>query len=143
MRLGFTGTQQGMTKSQLYYVRSWARHPSRDITEAHHGDCIGADEQFHLIMAELIGSDKIQIHPPENPSKRAWCKSPNIWPEKPYLVRNKLIVDNCDLLIATPAGEEEELRSGTWSTVRYARRLGKPIVLIRPSGLMTRDKGRA
>jgi predicted Rossmann fold nucleotide-binding protein DprA/Smf involved in DNA uptake len=34
---------------------------------------------------------------------------------------------------------EEELRSGTWATVRYARRIGRPITLLFPDGGVLRE----
>jgi len=43
-----------------------------------------------------------------------------------------VIVRETSLLIAAPAMEIEALRSGTWSTVRYALRLGRPIQLLTP-----------
>ena len=49
-----------------------------------------------------------------------------------YLDRNKDIVNNCDLLIAAPKENTEVLRSGTWSTVRYAKQLGVTVVIIEP-----------
>jgi len=44
-------------------------------------------------------------------------------PEKTYLERNLDIVKNSSLLIACPINKnKEELRSGTWSTIRKARK---------------------
>jgi predicted Rossmann fold nucleotide-binding protein DprA/Smf involved in DNA uptake len=45
------------------------------------------------------------------------------------LVRNRAIVNSSGLLIAAPAGEEI-LRSGTWSTVRYARSKDKRVRIL-------------
>jgi predicted Rossmann fold nucleotide-binding protein DprA/Smf involved in DNA uptake len=39
-------------------------------------------------------------------------------------------------MIATPHSYVEIGRSGTWATVRYARKAGKPIYLILPDGLL-------
>lgn len=58
---------------------------------------------------------------------------------KPYLVRNRDIVEETELLIAAPAKAVEHLQSGTWSTVRYARRFGRPISIIRPDGTVIRE----
>jgi len=44
------------------------------------------------------------------------------------------IVRETELLIAAPAEFSEQHRSGTWSTVRYARRLGRPVQIIGPDG---------
>ena len=57
----------------------------------------------------------------------------------PYLERNRAIVDACDILIACPKGMQEEQRSGTWATVRYARRRDRPIVIVWPDGTVTRE----
>jgi hypothetical protein len=78
----------------------------------------------------------IVLHSPTNPTKRAWRQAPDHMrrPTKPYLDRNKYIVRDIVSLIATPAEAEEQLRSGIWSTVRFARKQGKPVVLILPDG---------
>jgi predicted Rossmann fold nucleotide-binding protein DprA/Smf involved in DNA uptake len=39
-----------------------------------------------------------------------------------------------DGLIACPQTLKEEIRSGTWTTVRIARRLGRVIWLVYPNG---------
>jgi hypothetical protein len=44
------------------------------------------------------------------------------------------IVVESELLIATPKEVKEQLRSGTWATVRRARKVGIPIILITPDG---------
>jgi hypothetical protein len=52
----------------------------------------------------------------------------------PPLDRNKMMVDDCEALIATPRLMVEELRSGTWSTIRYARKCRKPVHIVWPDG---------
>lgn len=131
MNIGFTGTQDGMTDRQKenfkfnlvqYYVQGYTRF--------HHGDCIGADAQACDIAKEI--GFKIICHPPRASNKRAWKEYDEIWPVKDYLVRNHDIVDCCNVLIATPKSEHEELRSGTWATVRYARKMKKELLLVFP-----------
>ena len=135
MIIGFTGTQDGMTSEQHIAVIDIVRQVSPN--GVHHGDCVGADEEFHRIAQSL--RVPIVIHPPDNPVKRAWCEGGLVKDRKPYLERNHDIVDSVDLLIAAPRTSEEQLRSGTWSTVRYARKIGKSIVIITPNGTVTRE----
>ena len=98
----------------------------------HHGDCIGSDKQANDI-AHCRGL-KVVVHPPTNPSNRAFCNGHIIHPPKDYIRRNHDIVDATERLVAAPATMSEELRSGTWATVRYARRTGKPVSLVFPNG---------
>jgi hypothetical protein len=128
MKIGFTGTQLGMTEYQKAHVIATIR--ALNPTGAIHGDCVGADFDFHNICREF--DIVIEIYPPINKSKRAWCKGDIIHEEDDYLVRNKKIVDNSNAMIATPKSNQEETRSGTWSTVRYTRKTGKKIYIINP-----------
>lgn len=132
MKVGFTGTQRGMTDRQLSKVDSMLRALAAPapIDEFHHGDCIGADEQFHQAVND---PERTFIHPPEDNSKRAWCHSCHILKPKPYLERNHDIVDSVDVLIATPKTNYEELRSGTWATIRYAMKKDKKVMVIYPN----------
>jgi len=133
VRIGFTGTRQGMTPAQQRALRDLlAAHRGAVL---HHGDCIGADAQAHDIAVELGFS--VVIHPPDDARQRAFKSAPHIRTPKPYLVRNKHIVRETELLIAAPAEFIEQHRSGTWSTVRFARRLGRPVRIILPDGSMT------
>lgn len=132
IRLGFTGTRQGLTDAQAIVFADFVQTMRPD--EFHHGDCIGADAQAHKLVRIYSPTTKIVIHPPIDPKHRAWCIAEEYKDPKPYLDRNHDIVDVCTTLVATPATENEQLRSGTWATVRYARRNGSPeIVLIRPT----------
>lgn len=130
MRIGFTGTQQGMTEDQKTAVREFL--VDFVSAEFHHGDCVGADAEAHAI-ALALGAD-IVIHPPEVGAKRAFLPASAYRDAKPYLLRNQDIVDETEILLATPKGMTEERRSGTWATVRYARRTGRPLYIVFPDG---------
>jgi len=134
MRIGFTGTQVGMTIHQRMVFMSLlvSKHP----TEFHHGDCIGADAEAHDIAASInsITLANIFIHPPVIHFKRAWKKSAHIFPVLPYIQRNHNIVNQTDHLLAASKTMHETLRSGTWATVRYAQRQRKPVTIIFPDG---------
>ena len=141
MHVGFTGTQRGMSVNQLRAVKailaviSLVDDHDQQYLRFHHGDCIGADAQAHDI-AVAEGYIPI-IHPPIDDKKRAFCEAlrpQNIRNPKPYLERNHDIVDDCSLLIATPGEVTEQLRSGTWATIRYARKIGRALAIIYPDG---------
>jgi hypothetical protein len=132
--IGFTGTQQGMSERQKFFFRKFLGMMLRDKdghNYFHHGDCVGADIEAAAI-AHWMGY-KIILHPPIITSKRAYCHF--AWEErkpKDYLVRNHNIVDECSLLIACPKEMKEVLRSGTWATIRYAKKQSKSVKIIYP-----------
>jgi hypothetical protein len=134
MKIGFTGTRRGMTDAQIAALRSLLLSSSGEF---HHGDCIGADAQAHDV-AVALGFEPV-IHPPINPAKRAYkcAQSAHVCEPKEYLARNKDIVRSTEMLIAAPAEDTEQQRSGTWSTVRFARKLGRKIWIILPNGHLT------
>jgi hypothetical protein len=136
MIVGFTGTRKGMTDAQKGTLRLLLL--SFGGGEFHHGDCVGADSEAHDISMAECGYCPV-IHPPTNPSLRAWRKVPAhlMKPERPYLTRNRNIVDAAQVIIAAPA-DPFEGKGGTWSTIRYARRTGKPLHVIQPDGRTVR-----
>lgn len=138
MKVGFSGSRDGMSFPQKQYIETWISKNIHNIEEVHHGDCIGADAQFH----KLCNRDrlKIIIHPPSNPQKRAFCQSLDIRSEKPYLIRNDDIVNDSDILLATPSTVDNNyiLTSGTWYTIRKAKNLGKEVIVIYPDGKVIR-----
>ncbi len=111
MIVGFTGTLQGMSKDQkeqLYFVLRWFLNTNT----FHHGAARGADTEAEEVAEQL--SYTIVRHPAGTDP----------------LKRNRDIVDASDVLIAAPLNDKEALRSGTWATVRYARKVGMPIIFL-------------
>ena len=131
-KVGVTGTREGMTLKQLVSLERILEEAGPPI-QLHHGDCIGVDAEAHE-AAETAGVIDIIIHPPDIPTHRAFCKSEHIRPERHYLQRNREIVEAIGLLIAIPKEDKEVLHSGTWATVRYAKRFGIDIQIIFPNG---------
>lgn len=133
MKIGFTGSSTVITSKQLLALYRELANYALDVSEYHHGDCIKGDAEFHNAVVGLV---KTVIHPPINPSKRAFCTGPNVEVREPkdYLVRNDDIAREVDVLYACPDTFKEVRRSGTWTTVRYARKYNKRIVVIYPDG---------
>jgi hypothetical protein len=124
-----------MTGAQRAALRAILENEATTITEFHHGDCIGADAEAHDLPA--AAGLEIVIHPPKEDALRAWKNAPMMLEPRTYLARNREIVRQCDLLIAAPAEDDEQIRSGTWSTVRFARNQARPVWIIRPGGSVT------
>jgi len=144
MKLGFTGTSDLMQIAQRQALHRFILDLP-DLTQFHHGDCISADQAAHDFV-EFCTLSHIVIHPPNNPRARANCyKYSNqkyritVLKPKPYLERNHDIVDATEELLACPRARFEQQRSGTWATIRYARKRGKNITLILPDGSIRRE----
>lgn len=137
--VGFTGTRKGMARPQRHAFASWLAALPPAVF--HHGDCIGSDEEAHDI-AQAEGWT-IEAHPGSGwASYRmvAHCGGVDVrHPPKPYLERNIDIATVASVLAATPEGPEVA-RSGTWATVRVARRLGRPVVIFWPDGTVTTER---
>lgn len=136
MIIGFTGSQNGMTLNQATEFAMFI--DSMKIDEFVHGDCIGADRRANDIVRILSPETFITIWPGFTEGKRAFCTADNICRinpklyKNPNIERNHRIVDSCDVLIACPSTKEEVLRSGTWATIRYARKIGRKIEILNP-----------
>lgn len=147
MKIGFTGTRDGMTEAQ---AEAFGDHFRRlGGTDFLHGACVGADADAVMHVAAMRMPGEEQVRPwcrthaypsdlKEMTSERAMELSDFKYKPKPPLDRNRDIVDACDVLMACPKGPEEQ-RSGTWSTIRYARRLRKKIVICWPDGQVTEE----
>ena len=136
-RIGFTGSRYGLTASQQVELEDWLvnEYVGSAELEAHHGCCVGADTDFAHQLADCFPSVRIIGHPStltNLTSEYAVSCCHEKAPAKQPLDRNHDIVDACDVLLACPATMEEELRSGTWATIRYARKVGKEVVMFYP-----------
>ena len=141
IHVGFTGTRRGMTFEQKHNVRvlllalrSAPCEPLRCNHRliAHHGDCIGADAEFHAIAREL--GCFIVGHPPTDDTRRAFCGFDETRTPLHFAHRNAHIVSGSHYMLGAPAEDEERLHGGTWSTIRLTRKRGTPIATVMPSG---------
>lgn len=139
MLIGFTGTREGLKPAQRQGLLNLLSN-LKDVRQAHHGDCTGADQEFHEAVEALFNETVIIVsHPPINNKFRAYCDANITFPTKDYLERNDDIVNSCDALIAAPNGFEEIKRSGTWYTVRRAREAGKLVIIVYPDGTLEKE----
>lgn len=131
MRLGFTGTRRGMTAAQRAACAELLARLTPEVV--HHGDAVGADAEMHG-LASAAGVPVV-VHPPVNPSHRAFCQGGEVLEPRPHKARDRDVVDDTDLLLGTPGAlEEQDPHSGTWYTIRYAKRSGRPIIIVWPDG---------
>lgn len=134
IKVAFSGSANGASLKQLEAMNKllgeWHAPGFEDILA--HGDCVGADSSADR-FARIIGY-KVEIHPPTNPVKRAFCyrEGDVMYDAYPYHSRNMHIVDWCDQLLATP--KKPRGSGGTWFTVDYALRRKKPVVVVYADG---------
>lgn len=129
MKIGFTGTQLGMSQHQK--EQFVLKCEELGITEFHHGDCIGADAEAHDIVREFFPNVWIVGHLPKYKNKQVFRKCDEYRAPLDYLVRDKNIVSETEFLIGAPKSDDEELRSGTWTTIRYSRKANKPQEILK------------
>jgi hypothetical protein len=142
--LTFTGTQEGMTLGQLSRVRALLRELSPKYVL--HGACVGADDEFDEIAAVM--GIKRHVFPSTVAAKRvsdARLRSRTgsevvIHEAAQPLVRNRTMVNYGEAVIACPKSDAEVLRSGTWATIRYARRRRKLHEVVTPASAMLLER---
>lgn len=138
MRVGFSGTRQGMTNDQVLQVHMLLGDlRSAGATQATHGMCQGADKQFHDMAKALsyfvIGCPGVTTDGYQYFRSNVECDL--VMPEKPFLIRNRNIINESDVILITPKETREQFKgSGTWASIRYARTANKPLVVIWPDG---------
>lgn len=140
MILGFTGTRSGPRPDQTQAIYDFmARLKPRRFV---HGGAAGCDMIAHGI-AERLHIPVIEIHPSIDhyPAVAGITAGVNviIFPPLPPLERNRVIVRRVWGMLACPRTDAEEAGTGTWYTVRQARKLGCPVYLIRADGTIVRD----
>lgn len=134
--IGFTGTRRGMTGFQRdtvrWHLNNWWTF--YDEISLHQGDCDGSDTEIVLMAKELIDI-RVVGHPMIG---GRWhspiSKNDETLDPRPPLIRNKAIVMSSDVLLATPRTSSEVMRSGTWTTIRYAWARPIPVIIIPPTG---------
>ena len=137
IHVGFTGTRFGMTFAQRRAVDEIVRLLAtsaiggRRAWTAHHGDCVGADSEFHDIAFAHGG--RIIIHPGPTIDNSAGRDGDERLPALTHFARNRDIVAAADVMIATPKEQERQLRGGTWYTVDQSRKRDRALALVLPT----------
>jgi hypothetical protein len=142
--LGFTGTRRGMKCAQFVSVQRLVK--TLHYSDVHHGGCYGADFEFHEMMLKEQRAQlrsRIYVHPGKGLDDQSrhfqsdspyWKHNIIVMPEQNNLVRDRMIVNEIDVLIACPDSSKEKVRSGTWFTVRRAREAKLMIFIVYPDG---------
>jgi hypothetical protein len=141
--LGFTGTRKGLSTAQRDALRLLLA--TEGPREFHHGACRGADEEAVELADDALGDAVVIVaHPqsfwPRLVSKIALNLSVSHRLRLPPRERNARIVAAVGKLVACPwAPEDADWKSGTWATVRIARRAGVPVVVVNRDGSLTEE----
>ena len=124
--VGISGTRHGANSKQLYEIKTLLMDfKERGAKNFRHGDCMGVDIEAADIARRL--GYKIIIHP--GPI-RMGTNADFTMNSLPFLDRNKVIVDMSDIMLIVPYTNEEILRSGTWATYRYAKKINVPVRMV-------------
>lgn len=137
--VGITATRSGLTAKQTdRLARLLAGEYGWDVAEVRHGDCVGGDATADALAAAL-GIRRV-AHPPVNDALRAFCGADELRPAEEYHARNRAIVLASCPLVAMPATFREQKYGGTWATVRFARGLRRPVLVVRPDGSVAAER---
>lgn len=147
--IGVTGSRNGTTRAQWATMTAALADVTARVDRGvlHHGGCVGVDEAVHRWCATDSIPWEVHVHPGDA-SQELKAECPNAdnlkvvrHPPRTSRDRNADIVAACDVLVAAPDGLERERRySGTWATVRLARKAGKPIRVVLPDGRVIREE---
>jgi hypothetical protein len=99
---------------------------------AHHGDCVGADEDFHAIAYGVDAIVETHPGPANRRDMRAFCDTETVHEPAGFFVRNRRIVSLATVMIATPFERAHQDHGGTWYTVDQALMRKKPLALVLP-----------
>lgn len=140
-KVGVTAARTGLTSSQKDALRMYfdilmgqnnsSRSYDRHEIQFHHGKCKGGDRDS-LLIAKEFGLWTV-AHPS---TLKNWTfhdiPSDEERNPKPPLERNHVIVDECSEILAFPCTSIEAIRSGTWATIRYAKKQNKFLIVTYP-----------
>lgn len=127
LHLGFTGTRHGMSPAQhARMLLELDRLIDLDeMTNAHHGCCVGADAQFHAAVRDIPCVCVVGHPGPDWPDGDLCDRSLQfdaLIRPRPHMQRNREIVADSKVMLAAPFEDEPQMRGGTWKTIGMARR---------------------
>lgn len=140
MKVAITGHRPARIVGKEQEIKSWISEylSTIDCTEAYSGMAQGTDQIFAKVVEDLgipliccYPYKRTSFHPAEieinNKSKDVRFISDE-YNKKSYWIRDKYMVDNCDVLLAVFDGKQV---GGTWITIQYAEKIGKPIIYFK------------
>lgn len=136
LSVGITATRSGLTWKQVEALV--AILVQLNPYEIRHGDCTGGDADADAI-AQALGIRRVG-HPPVKDALRAFCMTEESRPAEEYHARNRAIVLATCPLVALPSTYKEQQFGGTWGTVRFARGLRRPVLIVRPDGRVAAER---
>lgn len=139
MRIAATGHRPARLKGEEKFIKEWINKifTQYDCTAAISGMAQGVDQIFARAAVEnkipliCCYPYKRNLHPIEqeiiNQAQNVDIRflHQKYIGNKVYWIRDKYMVDNCDLLIAVWDGMKV---GGTWLTVNYAQKIGRPVI---------------
>lgn len=138
--LGVTGSRQGLTAFQSRWTIKFISQEVSSIRVLHHGDCIGADEEF-ATSCRSIDKTYIIAHPGDTPHFRARCRANDlVLPNLGNLERNRVIVKLSDFIVGFPSSHYPTPRSGTWYTLNYAKEKRVPRIIVGPQEVVLDER---
>lgn len=137
MRVAVTGHRPQRLKGRETKVAGWisGEIDKIDCTEAYTGMALGVDQIFARVV-EAKGIPLICCFPYRKSGfsrdeQKILDAAKDVrfisedYSRRAYWIRDKYMVDNCDLLLAVWDGVKD---GGTWITIEYAQKVEKPII---------------
>lgn len=140
MKVAITGHRPVRIAGKEQEIKSWISEylSTIDCTEAYSGMAQGTDQIFAKVVEDLgipliccYPYKRSSFHPAEikiNDKAKDVRFISDEYSKKSYWIRDKYMVDNCDVLLAVFDGEQV---GGTWITVQYAEKIGKPVIYFK------------
>lgn len=144
--VGFTGTRSGCTPIQRavlqQHIQGFVCRFGGVGLIGLHGDCIGADAEFDSVCRQhSMDGMSVECRPCTYENMRAQTGAREIAPPMPPMERNRWIVADADVMVACPPNKDEiKHGSGTWATIRFTRKAGKPLYIIFPDGAVLKER---
>lgn len=141
IKIGFTGRRDGMTTAQLEAIediilRTVSKYSGKVV--AVDGMCVGADTEFNTLAKKAdcycIAYPGHYRNSPENTSLVGGGVYDEIRESDTHFSRNRRIVDDTNVLLATPRSRDTSGRGGTNYTINYAKKNKKPVYIVYPDG---------